>query len=136
MPTAPTYPNADPQLVEQLLADIGKLAVADLRQGPKDRRAYMSARAFLRKMGVLDRVEQQIEQEHHMAQAKQKLPRFRVSFNTHQYSDHSDTARPATRIVRASDADAAMAALKQIGKVGKRYIGMVHMAEEVSNGKQ
>lgn len=59
--TTTSYPNADPQAVEQLIADICKIAVWDLRQGPQFR-GYGTARRFLEQIGMLERVEQQLKE--------------------------------------------------------------------------
>lgn len=55
--------------------------------------------------------------------------RFRVAYLTHGYIDCSDKPRLAYRIVNADTSDEAREIVRAMGKVGNRYIGMVHQAE-------
>lgn len=61
-----------------------------------------------------------------------KLARWRVYYNTHQYVDRSDTARPCFRIVKATTAEEALEIVRKMERVGQRqirWIGLVHYAE-------
>lgn len=56
------------------------------------------------------------------------MPTFRVYFNTHEYGDGSGTPRSASRLIQAVDADAARLAVRDLEKIGRRTIGMIHDA--------
>lgn len=61
------------------------------------------------------------------------MAKFTVYYNSHQYIDCSDTARPSKRIVKAENADEARQILVDMRqndqKIGQRYIGCIHHAE-------
>ena len=54
---------------------------------------------------------------------------YRVRYNTHRYQDCSDLPKSASRLVKAESPDAAREAVRQLGKAGSRYIGLVFDAE-------
>lgn len=57
--------------------------------------------------------------------------RYVVTFNAHNYSDFSDSPVSRQRIVRASSPNDAREIVRSLNKSGKKYIGMVHNAEEL-----
>ena len=60
------------------------------------------------------------------------VKKWRVFYNTHRYSDCSDTARACSRIIEASTAEEARELVRDLVQVGwsnPRYIGMIHHAE-------
>jgi len=57
--------------------------------------------------------------------------KYRVYYNTHQYSDGSGTPRSAHRVVKAENEEDARERVRALKTVGKRWIGMVFQAELV-----
>jgi hypothetical protein len=59
--------------------------------------------------------------------------KFIVWYNLHRYEDHSDTPQPSHRIIEAETAEQARDIMcerrRQSGRVGRRFIGIIHQAE-------
>ena len=63
------------------------------------------------------------------------LNKYRVYYNLHLYGDLSGRPKSASRIVKANSPDEAREKVRELGQVGRLYIGMVFDAELIKAEK-